>query len=37
LRSIGDYGGVAHVSPQEAEQAIAAAEQFVGAVRSLLG
>ncbi len=37
LRSIGDYGGVAHVSPQEAEQAIVAAEQFVGAVRSLLG
>ena len=28
LRSIGDYGGVAHVSSQEAEQAIVAAERF---------
>ncbi len=36
LRSVGDYGGPAHVSPQDAEQAIEAAQKFVDAVRTLL-
>ena len=36
LRSVGDYGGVAHVSPQQSEQAIMAAEHFVNAVQVLL-
>lgn len=36
LRSVGDYGGPAHVSPEEAEQPIEAAEKFVEAVRALL-
>lgn len=36
LRSVGDYGGPAHVSPQEAEQAIEAAEKFVNAVKALI-
>jgi uncharacterized protein (UPF0332 family) len=36
LRSIGDYGGTAHVSRQEAEQAIEAAEKFLEAIKPLL-
>ena len=36
LRSVGDYGGAVHVPHQEAEQAIEAAEKFLGAIRSLL-
>jgi uncharacterized protein (UPF0332 family) len=36
LRAVGDYGGPAHVSPGEAEQAIQAAESFVSAARSLI-
>ena len=36
LRSVGDYGGLAHVSRAEADQAIDAAEQFLDAVLQLL-
>jgi uncharacterized protein (UPF0332 family) len=36
LRSVGNYGGTAHVSHQEAEQAIQAAEGFLSAIRFLL-
>jgi uncharacterized protein (UPF0332 family) len=36
LRSVGDYGGIAHVSSQDAAQAIDAAEEFLKAVRLLL-
>ncbi len=36
LRSVGDYGGPAHVSPDEAEQAIRAATDFLSAARSLI-
>jgi uncharacterized protein (UPF0332 family) len=36
LRSVGDYGGIAHVSHEEASQAIEAAESFLDAVRQLL-
>lgn len=36
LRSVGDYGGTAHVSRQEVEQAIEAAEKFLEAVKPLL-
>lgn len=36
LRGVGDYGGLAHVSLQEAEQAIVAAEKFLEAVKPLL-
>jgi len=36
LRSIGDYGGTAHVSRQEVEQAIEAAEKFLESIKSLL-
>jgi uncharacterized protein (UPF0332 family) len=36
LRGVGDYGGTAHVSRQEAEQAIEAAEKFLETVRPLL-
>ena len=36
LRSVGDYGGLAHVSRPEVEQAIAAAEQFLQSVLGLL-
>ena len=36
LRSVGDYGGTAHVSSQQVEQAIQAAEEFLEAVKSLL-
>ncbi len=36
LRTIGDYGGVVHVSQDDAERAIQAAESFLNATRSLL-
>ncbi len=36
LRSVGDYGGTAHVSGHEVEQAIEAAVKFLDAVRPLL-
>ena len=36
LRSVGDYGGTAHVSRQQVEQAIQAAEEFLSAIKSLL-
>ena len=36
LRSIGDYGATAHVSRQDAEKAISAAESFLDAIKSLL-
>jgi len=36
LRSVGDYGGTAHVSRQEVEQAIEAAEKFLEAIKPLL-
>jgi uncharacterized protein (UPF0332 family) len=36
LRGVGDYGGPAHVSPDEAEQAIRAATDFLSAARSLI-
>ena len=36
LRNIGDYGGLAHVSPEEADRARVEAQQFVEAVRFLL-
>lgn len=37
LRTTGDYGGAKHVSPQEAETAIEAAQEFLEAVRQLIG
>ena len=36
LRGVGDYGGTAHVSHQDAEQAIEAAEKFLKAASGLL-
>lgn len=36
LRGVGDYGGTAHVSRQEVEQAIEAASQFLEAIKPLL-
>lgn len=36
LRSVGDYGGVAHVSRQQAEQAIKVAAGFSSAVKALI-
>jgi uncharacterized protein (UPF0332 family) len=36
LRSVGDYGGLAHVSRTEVEQAIAVAERFLQAVFALM-
>ena len=36
LRSVGDYGGLAHVSREEAQQAVAAANSFLDAVLELL-
>ena len=36
LRGVGDYGGTEHVSQQQVEQAIQAAEEFVSAIKSLL-
>lgn len=36
IRNVGDYGGMAHVSQQQAERAIQAAEDFLQAIQSLL-
>jgi uncharacterized protein (UPF0332 family) len=36
LRSVGDYGGAAHISHAEANMALTEAHQFLEAVRSLL-
>ena len=36
LRNVGDYGGTAHVSPSQVDQAIQAAEEFLSAIKSLL-
>ncbi len=36
LRGVGDYGGIAHVSRPEVEQAITAAEEFLEAIKTLL-
>jgi uncharacterized protein (UPF0332 family) len=36
MRNVGDYGVTAHVSKQETEQAIRAAESFLAAINSLL-
>jgi len=36
LRSIGDYGGVVHVSEEQAEQAVCFAENFLEAVKRLI-
>lgn len=36
LRSVGDYGGTMHVSRQQVEQAIQAAEEFLSAIKFLL-
>ena len=36
LRGVGDYGGTAHVSRQEVDQAIEAASKFLGAIKHLL-
>jgi uncharacterized protein (UPF0332 family) len=36
LRSVGDYGGLAHVSRTEVEQAITVAERFLQAVFALM-
>jgi uncharacterized protein (UPF0332 family) len=36
LRTIGDYGGMVHVSQDDAERAIQAADSFLSAARSLL-
>jgi uncharacterized protein (UPF0332 family) len=36
LRSVGDYGGVAHVSCHQSEQAVEAAARLVDAIRALM-
>ena len=36
LRGVGDYGATVHVSPQDAEKAIGAAEGFLHAVGALI-
>ncbi len=36
LRSVGDYGGITHVTREEVEQAIQAAEKFIAAIKSLV-
>ena len=36
LRNVGDYGGMAHVSGEQVDQAIEAAEGFLSAIKSLL-
>jgi len=36
LRSIGDYGGMVHVSSEQVEAAVQSAEEFVAAIRALL-
>lgn len=35
LRGVADYGGMAHVSPEEVKQAIEAAEKFIKAIKPL--
>ncbi len=37
LRSIGDYGGIVHVSEEQAEKAICFAENFLKGVNRLIG
>jgi len=37
LRSVGDYGVTVHVSQEDANKAVAAAEGFVEAIRLLIG
>ncbi len=36
LRGVGDYGGIAHVSQEQAEQALTAANGLIAAIRALL-
>ena len=36
LRGVGDYGGITHVTTQEVDRAIIAAEKFLAAIRSLI-
>jgi len=36
LRNVGDYGVTIHVSPEDAEQAIQAAEGFLAAIKGLM-
>jgi uncharacterized protein (UPF0332 family) len=36
LRGVADYGGMAHVSPEEADKAIEAAKKFIADIRLLL-
>ena len=36
IRNVGDYGGTAHVSQQQAERAVQAAQSFLRAIKSLL-
>jgi len=36
LRGVGDYGGTIHVSQQDADRAITAAENFLSATKSLI-
>lgn len=36
LRSIGDYGGIEHVSGEQAEEPIAAAKEFVQVIQELI-
>ncbi|OOP56915.1 MAG: hypothetical protein AYP45_06260 [Candidatus Brocadia carolinensis] len=36
MRSVGDYGGIAHVSQQQADHATEAAANFVDAINALL-
>lgn len=36
LRSVGDYGGTAHVAQADVEKAIQAADEFIVAINSLL-
>lgn len=37
LRGVGDYGGLVHVTREDAEQAIRAASEFLQAIQVLLG
>ena len=36
LRSVGDYGGTEHVSAEQVDQAIRAAEEFLSAIKAIL-
>jgi uncharacterized protein (UPF0332 family) len=36
LRSVGDYGGIAHVSADEAKQAVRVAEDFLNTLKRLI-